>query len=223
MGNVVFSNPEIVTGGGGNQGNQLCVATLTMSTSYATGGDSINLNELPFDTAISDIYFTDNSSGILLVFDRTSQKILAYSGSGGGTFAGAALGTHSHNIQLTADEVIAVTAGTGVSAALTNIPVGAVSSVYLTAGGVTGPGIIVPTGAVANTKEVSINYTTGVLQFLVADAVTSATVTYSRADVTAVSAGTPAGTITGGAVTIAQVANATNLSTVTTKVQIYAR
>lgn len=111
-------------------------------------------------------------------------------------FLGAALATHSHNLQTSSAEALTVTPGTGVSSAAVSLPIAIVESVYITAGGVTGAVKVIPAGQTPATKECTYNSTTGVFQFLIADAVTAVRVTYvTRAD-TAVSAGTPAGTIT---------------------------
>lgn len=189
--------------------------TIALDNSYVTGGYSITavqLGGLRIKRLKLQPELGYNFEVVYSTVEPASVSLKVYQGSGG-AFTGSALGTHTHSIQVTQDEVVAVTAGTGVSAALANIPLGTVDNVYLDAGGVTGAGVIVPVGSVANTKEVSIDYTTGVLQFLVADAVTSAKVTYARAAVTAVSAGTPSGTIAGAAG--GEVANATDLSALT--------
>ena len=110
-------------------------------------------------------------------------------------FTGAALGTHSHDAQYTSAEALTVTAGTGVSSAAVNIPIGIVEAVYVTAGGVTGAVTVIPAGQTPATKECTYNQATGVFQFLIADAVTDAVISYVSRAVTLVSAGTPAGTI----------------------------
>lgn len=110
-------------------------------------------------------------------------------------FVGAALAGHDHNVQYHSAEAITVTAGTGVSSALVN-PVGIVESVYITAGGVTGAVKVIPAGQTPGTLECTYDHSTGVFQFLIADAVTAAVVSYIALGVTSVSAGTPAGTIT---------------------------
>lgn len=111
-------------------------------------------------------------------------------------FAGAALGTHAHDLQQISAEALTVTAGTGVSSAAVSLPIAIVESVYVTAGGVTGAVTVIPVGQTPATKECTYNPTTGVFQFLIADAVTAAVITYVIRASTAVSAGTPAGTIT---------------------------
>jgi len=216
-----------------NAGDEkLVMGQLAFDSSYPTGGETLNAVDLglsfinrvivePKGYVFPVSYAASGTSANILVFQ--SASVTPAGTISAPAFTGSALAAHGHNVQLTQDEVIAVTAGTGVSAALTNIPVGSIDNVYIAAGGVTGAAVIVPVFSVANSKEVSINYTTGVLQFLVADAVTSAKVTYARAAVSTTSAGTPAGTnsaptFTGTATTAAgfsQVPNTTNLSTLT--------
>lgn len=104
------------------------------------------------------------------------------------------LATHSHDTVQSAGEVLAVNPATGVSAAAVAIPIANVESVYVTAGGVTGPFTLVPGGVVPATGEVGYNPTTGVFQFLIADAVVSATVQYISRALTSVSGGTPSAT-----------------------------
>lgn len=117
-------------------------------------------------------------------------------------FTGAPLGTHSHDFVVSSAEAITVTAGTGVSSAVASIPVGMVESVYVTAGGVTGAVTVIPAGQTPATKECTYNATTGVFQFLIADAVTAAVVTYATRAVSAVSAGTPGGTVSAPTITV---------------------
>lgn len=145
-------------------------------------------------------------------------------------FTGLPLANHTHTLSVSQDSVVSVTAGTGVSAALASPPIASVDNIYIVAGGVTGPAVIVPTGSVASSKQVSINYTTGVLQFLVADAVTSAKVTYTLATANVASGGTPAGSVSApiftgtpvpGAVA-SEVPNGTDLSSALPNVQFEA-
>lgn len=206
------------------------IGTLALDNSYPTGGYAIT----PAQIGLSQIQSFDIQveSGYSFQYVEQTAKIKAYDVGGftpAGTvaapvFTGNALAAHGHNIQVTADEVITVTAGTGVSSALANIPVGSINNVFVTAGGVTGVAELVPVGSVSATHQVSANYTTGVLQFLVADAVTGAKVTYARAAVSTTSAGTPAGTNSAPAFTGtpaaagagSEVPNATDLSALTT-------
>lgn len=78
-------------------------------------------------------------------------------------------------VQQAVEETVSVSGNTGT---LAHIPLN-VQSVYISAGGVTGIGAILPSSVnPANTKEVKINMATGVLTFLNGDAVTQAKVTY---------------------------------------------
>lgn len=109
-------------------------------------------------------------------------------------FAGDALGTHSHALQQSAGEVLTVNPGTGVSSAAVGAPIGNVESVYVTAaGGATGPYALVPGGVSPGVSQVGYDPTTGVFQFLAADAVTAATVQYVSRAVSDISGGTPSG------------------------------
>ncbi len=214
---------------------------VALDNSYPAGGYPLTLSSVGL-LNLSRLILTDEPAGYNLDVNYTDLKLLILN-STGGTFVGSALAGHTHTVtptgtnsapalQTVVDEVVSVTAGTGVSAALANIPVGAIENVYVTAGGVTGVFQIVPAG-VSGTTLVSVDHTTGVLQFLIADAVTSATVTYVRSattvpvftgdlDVTSsTSGGTPAGTITGGA--SSEVTPGTDLSTITLKLFLLGR
>lgn len=73
------------------------------------------------------------------------------------------------------EETVSVSGHAGT---LAHVPL-LVQSVYISAGGVTGIGAILPSSvAPANSKEVKITMTTGALAFLAGDAVTQAKVTY---------------------------------------------
>lgn len=108
-------------------------------------------------------------------------------------FTGVALGSHSHSIGV-GSVTVAVTPGTGVSDPIPGSPIAGAFGIYVTAGGVTGPATIIPSTATLASGQVQVNYTTGVLTFLIADAVTSTTLTTLTNNTTPSSAGTPAGT-----------------------------
>lgn len=176
--------------------------TLALDNSYPTGGYSISASLLGLSAftrikAVIDgyeaipVYQTDPST-VKLKISRLAPT---------GTIS-------APNTQNSIDEVIAVTAGTGVSAAVTSIPVTAVESVYVTAGGVTGVFKIIPNSATLATTLVKINRTTGVFTFLIADAVTSATITY-------VKQATTVPVFSGTAASFTEVTNATDLSALT--------
>lgn len=219
---MAFSISSYVTQSAGSEVKAEAVGAA--DSSYPTNGYTINASSFGLRAFTRVVVANAFGYHVEPIYgsDLSSIKLKFYSVTPAGTisapvFTGSALSAHGHNVQITQDEVVSVTAGTGVSAALANIPVGSVDNVYIAAGGVTGAAVKVPVGSVANSKEVSIDYTTGVLQFLVADAVTSAKVTYARAAVSTTSAGTPAGsnsapTFTGTAGAMTEVANATNLS-----------
>lgn len=100
MGNFTLANFEKVSVGGANTA---WLADLTMSTSYATGGDSFVGASLPF-TYIDSLFNPQviNAAGYALDFDQTTQKVLAYSvdapggagGSTGATSGGTPAGTN---------------------------------------------------------------------------------------------------------------------------------
>lgn len=119
------------------------------------------------------------------------------------------VGTHE-SLQTITGEVVAVNAGTGVSAAVVGNPTAIFNSVSVTASG-GGPfqAEIVATGIGVATGQVSINYTTGVMTFLIADAVTSATVDYVRRVTAGFAAtnGTSAVTGTGSGTAAAEIQN----------------
>lgn len=110
----------------------------------------------------------------------------------------------AQNLQTITGEVVSVTPGTGVSAAVANAPTAIFDAVTVTASGVGAfTAQVVATGTAVATKQVSINYTTGVMTFLIADAVTSATVDYVRRTTS-----TSAVTGTGAGTAAAQIQNA---------------
>lgn len=112
------------------------------------------------------------------------------------TFIGIAMGVHSHVLTRNT-QTVAVTPGTGVSAALAGFPIGCIESVKATVNAVPDVTIqMLPDGSTPVSGTATINPATGVMQFLIADTVTSATATYITATTTAVSAGTPEGTVT---------------------------
>lgn len=230
---------------------------ITFDSSYPTGGEVLTASQLgltyieSFEVPVDAGGYTFGSN---LTTPATSLTVKVFQGASGSTssvsggtpagtvdaptFAGDALAAHGHTILTGVDEIIAVTAGTGVSGALGYLPIAAVSSVYISAGGVTGAATIVPSGSVANSKEVSVDYSTGVLQFLVADAVTQAKVSYAKAAADDVSAGTPSGTnsapaftgvaLTGhthavGAAAGGEVPNGTDLSTLTIQFEAFGK
>lgn len=94
MGTVTFTDVQRVSEGGRNRA---CLATLTMSSSYATGGDSLNAEyQLPF-TDVENISFfeLDSQSSHFFQFDEVSKKILAFqtNSAGGGNTGNASAGT----------------------------------------------------------------------------------------------------------------------------------
>jgi hypothetical protein len=165
-------------------GSETKIQCYVLYTTYQTGGPLLPAIQFGLDQIRTvnieqkggfqlDARITTNGTGI---------NFLAFSGGGGGS------------ISRTTNEVVVVMANSGTLAAVPSL----VQNVYVTAGGVTGPFLIIPSGVVPTTTQVAINLATGVLTFAAADAVTSATVTYT---IPAVAAGASA-----------EVANGTNLA-----------
>lgn len=145
-------------------GSKIRITGKVQYTTYQTGGPFLAASQFGLDQIeYCDIeqkggYQLDSRAAA----NGTGVNFLAYSGTGGGT------------ITTSANAVVVVAANTGT---LASIPA-MVQSVSVTAGGLTGPYIIVPSSIVPQSGQVSINLTTGVMTFNAADAVTSATVSY---------------------------------------------
>lgn len=78
-------------------------------------------------------------------------------------------------VQQVIEETVSVSSNTGT---LAHVPL-LVQNVYISAGTVTGRGVIIPSSVSPSTsRDVSINMTTGVLSFLAGDGVTQVKVTY---------------------------------------------
>lgn len=118
-------------------------------------------------------------------------------GTPAGSFVGLAMPVHTH-LMSRVTNTEAVTPGTGVSNAFPGFPIGCIESVVATVNAVPDTLVhMIPDGGTPTSGHVAINPATGVMQFLIADNVTSATATYVTATLTATSAGTPEGTFTG--------------------------
>lgn len=186
------------------------IANMLPDTSYVSGGYYIDPVQVRL-TRIQDVIVPNNLDGYAYDFDKTTGKLKISSGSGGtGVIAGAPLAPHTHGLANMVDEVVAVDPLTGLSAPVTVFPVGSVTNVYIT-GGVSGVAQIIPGSATLASGQVQINYATGVLTFLIADAVTSATITYSSVTTTPVSGGTPSGTVTVTPSAFTEIANGTDV------------
>lgn len=149
--------------------------TATFDSSYAAGGEALTaatlqtaLNSaMSSDVTLSSldrvIVGTDDSYTIRGNFDATNGKLEAHYCRPGSTLT-------------TVDaEVVGVSSHTGTLTGGANVI--AVSAVDITAGGATGTGNKTSV-APATTLDVQVVLSTGVLNFLAADAVTSATVAY---------------------------------------------
>lgn len=184
---------------------------VTLSSSYATGGDSFTaaqigfaqINKIILETEKGYFFEADISS------DKLSAKIKAYSGGVSSFTPAGTNGTSTVTLATTVDEVVAVSAGTGT---LANIPA-IIQNVYATAATVTGNKVVIPTGTSPATGQVAATMTTGVLTFNIGtDVVTSAKVTYVAKTQTNAAASQ---TFTGTAATAAaasEVAGGTNLT-----------
>lgn len=139
---------------------------LRLSSSYATGGDSYTakqfglsqINGLELQTAsgfaFQPVYSTSKIKALRVGIDTISTQ---------------------HNHELTqANENLAVVANVATSA---GFPV-CVNSVYVTAGGVTGPFKVIPYDKVPATGECAVRVDTRTFTFLGADAVTAVQVSY---------------------------------------------
>lgn len=186
--------------------------TIAFDNSYTTGGMLITALQLGAQRIKRIDIQNEQGYSFEVVYptlEPLEAYIKVYAGSGG-SFSGAALPAHSHNLQLIQEEPITVIADTGT---LANLPA-LVQNVYASAGGSVGTKVIQPTAVVAPVAgQVRVDNSNGSLVFSVADAVTNALVTYLTFPTTSVSAGTPSGSITGGG--SAEVANGTNLSALT--------
>lgn len=99
MGTVTFSALQRVSTGGKNRA---CIATLTMSNNYSTGGDSLNAEyQLPFsDVENIDFFELDSDSSHFFQFDDTTKTVLCYqtNSSGIGNTGNTSAGTPAGNI-----------------------------------------------------------------------------------------------------------------------------
>jgi len=211
------------------------VGTLQLDASYPTGGYS--LTPQMFGLSVINSLSCTTVQGDLLFYNYTTKKLMAFTAGGGaggvtGSTSGAvttptislgALPGHQHVIQETINEAVAVAANVGALASVPTI----VQNVYVTAGGVTGPFVIIPSTQTPATGQVQISHTTNLITFFAGDAVTAADVTYIVGAVTSVSGGMPivigvspqtfaahTHTVAAGAGGLSEVAGGTDLSTV---------
>lgn len=135
------------------------VVDVAFDTSYPDGGEALSLRQLGMGSAVKDVRIQAPNSGYQFRYDRTNNTLQAFR-------QGPA--------------VLIEASGTIVSGAtytLRKLP-GYVLGVRVTAGGVTGAYRIIPTGETPASGEVAVTWTTGVMTFLGADAVTAVTVVY---------------------------------------------
>ena len=106
-------------------------------------------------------------------------------------FTGDLMVVHAHNAQVTQAEAVVVAAfATGALLVQPQV----VQAVYSTAGGTTGPLVIIPNGQVPAMGQVAIDLATGFLTFNVGDTITAVSVTYTLFQGATTTAGTPTGT-----------------------------
>lgn len=219
MGNFTLTNFEKVSVGGANTA---WLADLTMSSSYATGGDSFVGASLPF-TYIDSLFNPQviNAAGYALDFDQTTQKVLAYSVDSGG---GTPVGTNSASavtIGGTAlTSVIGPFDGTTAGTTTTIISGGAVIAENALAGGVITDGTT-ETVILSNT---ALKATSGTITTVIglAAVITATGFAYQLSGVAAAqkfsgSAGA------GGAVALTEVSAAVDLSALTVRVIVFGR
>jgi len=145
------------------------------------------------------------TSGYLLIYNYSTSKLMVFTSAGGS--AGVTGATSGGIATSNTIETVAVAGDTGT---LTS-PAVNVSCIYVTAGGSTGPFVVIPSGQVPAAGEVAVNFGTGVLTFNAADAVTSCQAVYQNSGGT-FNSHTHTVSASGGGFT--EVSNGTNLSSV---------
>jgi hypothetical protein len=129
---------------------------ITFDSSYPTGGESL----LPADLGWDSIHFVkpQNIPGYMFDYEETGQTLRAFRASP----------------LLIVEEALTIASDVGT---LRNIPA-FVSGVDVTAGGTTSGFRVIPSTDTPITRQVAVNFTTGVVTFAAADAVTAARFTY---------------------------------------------
>lgn len=189
-------------------GSKIRVTGKFSFTTYTTGGDAVTAETLGM-SRLEHVNIEEKSGYDFAPVINTAQSqmnVQAFA-SGGGTFTGAPLAVHTHDLTTITEETVGVVADVGT---LAFVPSGVIQNVYADVAGATGPKVIVPDFVVPVAGQVSVENITGTLTFAAADAVTQARVTYAKATTQPITAGTPSGTISGGAG--GEVANGTNLA-----------
>jgi hypothetical protein len=164
----------------GRQNQLLSTGTVSVTGSYATGGFTLDLTgRLRYPLSC----FMTDSSGYIYKFVRNTSApatavVKMYRVNQAASGVGVAH-THSNSVatrkpRLVIDEAVTVTTHVGT---LAHVPL-YVPMVYVSAGTTTGCFKVIPAGETPLTKQVAVNFTTGVLTFLSTDIVTAASVTY---------------------------------------------
>ena len=132
---------------------------IAFDSSYPFGGESLTPTDLGF---FSIDYLRGSAKvGYDFDYDYSNQKLKA-------------LRQGTNRPQLVTEEALTVATNVGT---LTHVPLYIVA-VHVTAGNVTGAFNVIPTGETPLTKQVDVNFLTGVMTFLSTDIVTAASITY---------------------------------------------
>jgi len=194
------------------------LATIAGDASYPTGGYVLTPGQFGL-TTINQIYAFSTGGYLAEYVPSTGAIKLSIPGAGSAVFTGSALATHAHANMSIEKELVTVTTNVGTLAA---IPA-SITMIYANTATSVGPKTIIPDGVATAAGQVAVNFATGAMTFFATDAVTQATVTYEPEVAgagggkgnQAITAGTPAGSIAFTPASGGEVANGTNLSTLT--------
>jgi hypothetical protein len=151
--NTVIDNTRTVFGN-----KRVVVLTTLFDSSYPRGGESLTPGDLGMDSI--DMMLISPQDGYSFEYDYDNNLLKAY------------------NLEpdLIVEEVVAINETTD-SGTLTQLPL-YITSIVVTAGTATGPFNVIPTGETPLTLQCAVTFTSGLLQFVAADDVTSVRVTY---------------------------------------------
>lgn len=158
-------------------------ATIAFDTSYPTGGETLTAGQLGLSRIAS---LTPNQEAGYVIqtmytsLEPTEVKLKVFRVNGV-SVAGENDGesSHTHALSWTEEAAIAVGGNIGTIPVTPPATLFLVQHVYATAGGSTGPKLIVPQAIAPAAGEVSINQNTGLMVFNAADAVTSVSVVFA--------------------------------------------
>lgn len=137
---------------------------------------------IPLDFAPQAIKVYNVTQGAMVCWVKGMAQDTAFGMSGGGGGGGG-----GNAITIPAEQTLVVNPATGVSAAAVGIPLAYAMGAYQT-GAVSSPSTLIPTSATLASGQYKANLSTGVLTFLIADAVTSVTL-FTAPNAAAVSGG----------------------------------